>query len=512
MPISPLRSSPLRLAALLVPLCLLPLACDGGKPQPPPTEEPPVGEDPNAVYGQRIIHRRLETGDVVALDNTGVRSTLSVLVPTGDTFETRPLVSRGVDLFQFDNVPQGPYYLKRGTDSYVITEHRQLNLDEYLLGREGVVTVPEPIPVTLSVDGLAPMDAYQDFSAVAPNAGAVGVLSLSSAPTPGGTSLTGQSAVYQSAFGRQEIIDGTRGDRLYVLQRLRRAAGSFNYFAAARSLTLTNALLRSDGQASLVSGTFSELTPRQLTLDWRRSSFEAHRAAVHPLAVSLPESSVRHSLILAPAVGGLEEGVVGYAGELLSGNLPASSQDVTLALEYGNPYPTRWGVVASVVHRYQVPVRLPSQGLSGTLGVSLREQAELSVFASRPVEARLSPPTQLQVDGAYAQDERTLGSLTPLFTWEPPTQGTADVYELRIFRLSPSPSGDVVKAETVATFLTAQRRVRVPPGVLQAKQAYVVRIGAMRTPGMDLTQAPYRADSLVDTSLAEALTSVLSTP
>lgn len=508
MPISDPRSPPLRLAALLVLICLLPLACD---PEPPPPAPPPAEEDPNAVYGQRIIHRRLETGDAVAPDNTGVRSTLSVLVPTGDTFEVRPFAARDVDTFQFSNVPQGPYYLKRGTDSYVITEHRQLNLDEYLLGREGVVTVPGPIPVTLSVDGLAPMDAYQDFSGVAPNAGAAGVLSLNSAPTPGDTSLSGQGAVYQSAFGRQEIIDSTKGDRLYVLQKLRRTAGSFNYFATARALTLTNATFRSDGQASLVSGTFNELAPRQLTVDWRRSSFEAHRAAVHPQAVSLPESSVRHSLILAPAVGGLEKGVVGYAGELLTGNLPASNQDVTLTLEYGNPYPPQWGVVASVVHRYQVPVRLP-QGPSGTLGVSMKEQAELSVFASRPVEARLSPPTQLQVDGAPAQDEHTLGSLTPVFTWEPPTLGTADVYELRIFRLSAASAGDVVKAETVATFLTAQRRVRVPSGVLQPKQAYVVRIGAMRTPGMDLTRTPYQADSLVDTSLAEALTSVLSTP
>jgi hypothetical protein len=510
MPISTLRSRPLRLPALLVSICLLTLACD---PKPDPSVLPPPPDDPNAVSGQRIIHRRLETGDVVALDNTGVRSTLSVLVPTGDTFEVRPLVARDVDTFQFGNVPQGPYYLKRGTDSYVITEHRQLNLDEYLLGREGVVTVPGLIPVTLSVDGLAPMDAYQDFGVLAPNAGAVGVLSLSSAPDPGGTSLSGWGAVYQSAFGRQEIIDSTKGDRLYVLQKIRRTAGSFNYFATARALTLTKAMFRSDGQASL-EGTFNELSPRQLTLDWRRSSFEVHRAAVHPSAVSLTESSVRHSLILAPAVGGLEKGVVGYAGELLIGNLPASNQDVTLTLEYGNPFPAQWGVVASVVHRYQIPVRLRPDGPSITLGVSMKEQAELSVFASRPVEARLSPPTQLQVDGAPAQDERTLGSLTPVFTWEPPSLGTADVYELRIFRLSASssPAGDVVKTETVATFLTAQRRVRVPPGVLQSKQAYVVRIGAMRTPGMDLTRTPYQADAVVDTSLAEALTSVLSTP
>jgi hypothetical protein len=513
MPLSPRCPRSLRLAALLVPLSLLPLACDPSQPPPSPPGPPPVGEDPDAVYGQRVIHRRLDTGDVVASDNTGVRSTLSVLVPTGDTFETRPLVARDAGNFQFDEVPQGPYYLKRGTGSYVITEHRQLNLDEYLLGREGVVTVPGVIPLTLSVDGLAPMDAYQDFGLVAPNAGAAGVIRMSSTPQPGGTALSGQAAEYRSAFGRQEIIDSTKGDRLYVLQKLRRASGGFNYFAAARAMTLTNATFRSDEQSTPVSGTFSEFPPRQLTVDWRRSSFEAHRAAVHPLAVALPETSVRHSLLVTPAVGGLAEGVVGYAGELISGNLPASTQDVTLALEYANPYPPAWGVVASVVHRYYVPVRLPSQGPSGTLDVSLKEQAEVSAFTSGPVQARLSPPTQLQVDGANAQEERALTSLTPVFTWEPPALGTADVYELRIFRLYASPqSPEVASTETVGTFLTAQRRVRVPPGVLEPKQAYVARIAAMRTPGRDLTQAPYRVYSLVDTSLAESLTSVLTTP
>jgi hypothetical protein len=117
------------------------------------------------------------------------------------------------------------------------------------------------------------------------------------------------------------------------------------------------------------------------------------------------------------------------------------------------------------------------------------------------------------VDGADAQADRTLSSLTPTFTWEPPTLGTADVYELRIFRLYANASTpDVARAETVATFLTKQPQVRVPPGVLQEKQDYVVRVAAMRTPGVDLTRSPYRMDSLVDTSLAEALTSVLTIP
>ncbi|WP_224247827.1 hypothetical protein [Hyalangium gracile] len=499
------------LSALLVPLCLLSLACPDETPTP--IDPPLAGEDPTAVHGKRIIHRRLETGDVSTADTTEVRSTLEVLVPTGDTFETRPAISVDTDTFKFANVPEGPYYLKRGTSAYVITSHRQLNLDEHLLGREGVVTVPAAIPVTLSVDGLAPMDAYQELDMVAPNAGAAGVLHMDTPPQPGATSLSAAGATYRSAFGRQEVVDATKGDRLYLLQKLRRSAGDFNYFATARGLTLTRVSFRPDEQATPMDGTFAALPPRPLTLDWRRSSFEAHRASVHPLAVSLPETSVRHSFILAPAVGGISEGVVGYAGELLSGNIPAASQDVTLALEYGNPYPPTWGVVASVVHRYQVPVRLPAQGAMGTIGVSLEDQAELSAFSSQPVQARLSPPSRLQVDGADAQADRTLASLTPVFTWEPPTLGTADVYELRIFRLYTTTSApDVARAETVATFLTARRQVRVPPGVLQAKQSYVVRIAALRTPGVDLTRAPYRMDSLVDTSLAEALTSVLTTP
>jgi hypothetical protein len=117
------------------------------------------------------------------------------------------------------------------------------------------------------------------------------------------------------------------------------------------------------------------------------------------------------------------------------------------------------------------------------------------------------------VDGADAQQDRTLGSLRPLLSWGQPMVGLAHAYEVRIFRLyTPASEPDVVRAETVATFLTAQPQLSVPPGVLQPKQSYVVRIGAMWTPGVDLTQRPYQLDSLVDTALAESLTSVLSTP
>jgi hypothetical protein len=180
-------------------------------------------------------------------------------------------------------------------------------------------------------------------------------------------------------------------------------------------------------------------------------------------------------------------------------------------VEYGNPYPSTWGVVGNVVHRYQVPLRLP--GTTGTVGVSLVDQVELGTFTSRPVQARLSPPTRLLVDGVNAQEERDLTSLTPLFTWEPPTVGTANAYELRIFRLYKEASAPTVTfTETVATFLTAQRQVQVPRGVLRTNESYVVRIAALYTPGVDLTKTPYRLNTLVDYALAESVTSVLHTP
>lgn len=498
--------SSLPLSALLLPLCLLSLACPGDEPSPTPP-----AEDPNAVTGQRSILRRLETGDERTVDGTGVLTSLSVLVPTGDTFETRPVIVTGESTFKFQDVPEGAYYLKRGASTFVITEHRELDLDEAVLGREGVITVAAGLPVRLSADGLAPTDANQAFEVVAPNAGAAGQLRLETAPPAGTTALAEQAAVYRSAFGRQEVIDGTRGDRLYLLQNLRHTVGNLNYQSIARVLTRTDATFRADGQATALGGTFTPVAPQQLTVDWRRSSFEALRAMVHPLAAPLGASSVRHTLILAPAPGGVAQGVVGYAGELLSGSISADSQDVVATVEYGNPYPATWGVVANVVHRYQLPLRLP--GTTGTVGASLMDQAELGAFTSRPVEARLSPPTRLQVDGNEAQQEQDLTSLTPVLTWEPPTVGAADVYDVRIFRLYTEPSEPTfTRTETTATFLTAQRQVRVPPGVLRSGQAYVVRIGAMRTPGVDLTRSPFRLNTLVDYGLAEAVTSVLHAP
>jgi hypothetical protein len=494
-----------RLFALLIPLCLLVLACKDEETPPPPTD------DPDAVTGHRTIHRRLETGDVRGPDVTGVVSTLAVLVPTGDTFETRPVISTGADTFKFENVPQGIYYLRRGTGSYVITDHRELDLDESVLGREGVVTVAADLPITLSGTGLAPLDANPDFDVIVPNAGAAGQLHLDAAPPPGSTELTQQQGVYRSAFGRQEVIDGTKGDRLYLLQNQRRTTGSLNYQTVVRALTLTELTFRADGQATPLGGAFTAVPSQPVTFDWRRSSFEVHRAAAHPLAVPLTASSVRQSLFLSPAVGGLAEGAVGYTGELLSGNIAAGAEDVSITVEYGNPYPSTWGVVANVVHRYQVPLRLP--GTTGTVGVSLKDQAELSTFTSRPVQARLSPPTRLLVDEANAQEERELTSLTPLFTWEPPSVGTPNAYELRIFRLYKEPSAPTVTlTETVATFLTAQPLVLVPQGVLRPNEAYVVRIGALYTPGVDLTKTPYRLNTLVDYALAESVTSVLHTP
>ncbi|MDC0714593.1 hypothetical protein POL68_39460 [Stigmatella sp. ncwal1] len=495
------------LTALLLPLGVSALSCGDDASSPPPS-----GEAQDSVTGQRSITRRLETGDTRARDTTGVIDSLSVLIPQGDAFETRPVIVTGEGTFRFDDVPQDtPYYLKRGSGTYVVTGHRQLDLDEYVLGREGVVTVTAGLPVTMTVEGLAPLDARPNFEMVAPNAGAAGLIVLESEPPAGSTQLTGQPGHYRSSFGRQEVIDETRGDRLYVLQSQSNTSGDLNYRSITRALSLTQTTFQTNGQATPLAGTFQPVAMKEATVDWRRSSFEVHRAAVHPLAVPLGTSSVRHTLILAPAPGGVAQGVVGYAGELLSGSILAASQDVKATVVYGDPYPATWGVVANVVHRYQLPLRL--RGTTGTVGASLVDQAELQAFLSRPVEARLSPPTRLQVDGRDAQQEHDLTSRTPLLTWEAPSVGTANVYDVRIFRLyKESGEPDFTYTETVATLLTAQRQVRIPPGVLQPEQAYVVRIGAMLTPGVDLTRSPYQLNTLVDYAVAETLTSVLHAP
>ncbi|HEX8439122.1 hypothetical protein [Archangium sp.] len=500
-----------RLTALLAPLSLLSISCGGETPEQNQPEQNQPEQAQDVVTGQRALHRRLDAEDVRTMDEAGL-SALSVLVPVGGSFETRPVIATGQGTFKFENVPPGPYYLKYRDTGYILTEHRELDLDEYFLGREGVTTVETRLPVTLSVDGLDPLTELLFLGLVTPNAGASGIFEVDSSVSPGVTSLSDAPALYQSDYGRQESIDAAKGDRSYLFQSLLHASNGVDYMSVARARALSEVTFRMDGGTSRVSGTLDVLPPRQVTIDWRRSSFELFRSAVHPLAVSLPTRSVRHNFHIMPAAGGLSKGWVGYSGELALGSIPASAQDVSFEVEYGNPYPSTWGVMANVYHNYQLPLRLPGT-TSGSVTAALIEQAELGRFLSGPVLARVSPPTLLQVDGLNAWEERDLASLTPVFTWAPPTLGTPDVYEVRILRLFTRPSDPTrTSNELVANFFTQGRRLQVPPGVLQSGQTYVVRIAAKVTPGVDLTRSPHRVKTLVDYSSAEAFTSLMRAP
>ncbi len=500
-----------RLTALLAPLSLLSVACGGEEPNPPEQPEQNQQQAQDVVTGQRAIHRRLDTEDTRTVDDAGL-SGLSVLVPVGGSFETRPVTLTGQGTFKFENVPQGAYYLKHGQNRYVVTEHRELDLDEYILGREGVTYVDSLLPVTLNLDGLDPLTELLSFSLVTPNAGATGTIDVDSSVSPGVSSLTNAPGEYRSDYGRQELIDAAKGDRSYIIQSLPHASNGFNYQSIARARTLSDVTFRADGEPSRVSGTLSPVPQQQATIDWRRSSFEFFRSAVHPLASTLSTRSVRHNLNIMPAAGGLAKGWVGYSGELVIGSIPPSAQDVSFQVEFGNPYPSTWGVMANVYHRYPLPLRLPGT-TSGTVTASLVEQAELGRFLSGPVQARVSPPTLLQVDGLNAWEDRDLASLTPVLTWGPPAVGTPDVYEVRILRLFTRPSTpDMTLNEVVANFFTKGRRLQVPPGVLQSGETYAVRIAAKVTPGVDLTRSPFRSNILVDYSSAEAFTSLLRTP
>ncbi len=315
-----------RLTALLAPLSLLSISCGGEEPNPPE-------QNPDVVTGQRAIHRRLDTEDLRTVDDEGL-SALSVLVPVEGSFETRPVIATGQGTFKFENVPQGSYYLKYRQTGYVVTEHRELDLDEYILGREGVTFAETPLPVTLTLDGLDPLTEMLSFGLVTPNAGATGTINVDSSVAPGVDSLSDAPGEYLSDYGyaRNELIDAAKGDRSYIFQNLPHASNGFNYSSLSRARTLSDVTFRADGEASRVSGTLNPVPQQQATIDWRRASFDFFRSAVHPLAVSLSTRSVRHNLNIMPAAGGLAKGWVGYSGELLMGASPRAPRT----------FPSRW--------------------------------------------------------------------------------------------------------------------------------------------------------------------------
>ncbi|NMO22286.1 hypothetical protein HPC49_37560 [Pyxidicoccus fallax] len=408
--------------------------------------------------------------------------------------------------FTVAGVPRGARYSLWVGDLYVSGTERELDLSREYLGRPDAAVPSEPTALTFNVDGLTPWrtgDTLQLFSGGAATALFDVQDSFEAGPLSEGDTRLQGALVDFSAQPFGTLIDGTRGDTALVTRLSAKVSGDKSYQAVTQVFRPAPFTMVA-GQETVIQGSFQDVPQRELLVyDYRTSSFDTHLADVHPRAVPSATRASLFTVSVAPYTA-----KHGYYATAIPDVLAAPLEEGRpVPMTYGNPYPRDWPLVISFARYSSVAFSLNgtqpwvATGMFGTT-------AELSGSPYQRIEPLMSPVRDIRVDGVSADDDQALGSLTPTLRWAPPAVGRPGNHLVTFFRLTED--GTRTRIQGTVTFMTAERELTVPPGVLVPGAAYVARIQSLREGNVDLSRYLFRQD--FPNAYAYAFTGILHAP
>lgn len=494
-------------------LAFLGLGCD------PEVKDPPPVENDTSVR-VRSVERYHTANGVVERPADFTTSPVELFVLEGGTFRSIPGAPGSAGEFEFQDVPDGTYYIKRGS-LYTITSARRVDLGNHRLGRAD----QEPIPSTssrpqawLDIDGLEPWPSADEqnlagLELVSGEVDVTGSLGTGSVLGLGQTSVEGRSVSFNNLVAALPYrFEQARGDRAWVNQFMPRGAGTLPDGSTQRYSTVVRSLylppFSFDGSGYLpVSGTFQSLPMKEFSLDWRLSAFTSQAAAAHPAAsISYTNFSIY------PAAHGLDAaGWVGYSGELLTLDMPDNhSSDFSGQLVYGNPFPSTWGEVASggvsFVVEYTVPGATEPLGYSANLSVTDRASA----LSGQPLQPRILQPRAMKIDGGDASESRPLALGSHVISWQPPASGQVSAYRMRLMQYQVESGWARRKGLVTFAVTPGVTSVQLPADVLKPASYYLIELSAVSIPGYTVEDAGSLYS--VPYAVADTLSGLLSTP
>ncbi|MBU8898848.1 hypothetical protein DRW03_10535 [Corallococcus sp. H22C18031201] len=467
---------------------------------------------------------RFHTAVGVALrQETVVPESVELLIPEGVGFTRMSGTAVEGGGVRFTGVPSGAHYLRAGS-LYLLGDATHVDLGVNRVGRsDAVYSAFGDAPAQVNLVNLEPWQDYRSSNApgtsVQLTSGDVDLYAPSDfgmdTPPAGQTFVLSRDGhIFSNTGYTLPILDADKGDRLYVNQLNTLDAGTLPdggplaYTSVVSSVRMGAFSFTPDGTTPMpVTGVMQPVPQSAFSLEWRLPEFTQWASAVNPQAVaSTPYLSVY------PVVHGLQDGWVGYSGELMSLTMPrGASWSVARRLSYGNPYPSSWGVIGSSTYSFRTPTPVILEGSgqpyypSGTLTVV----DTLDNFIAGPVVPRISPPRELTIDGVSAYLPRAVGATSPVLSWLPPVLGTPTAYRAAFYKLSGT---DYPQARLRVVVPGSVTQFRLPPNVLEPGSLYFVKLTADGSPHYEPWRSPNVSGELLPIFTADTFSASFTTP
>jgi hypothetical protein len=406
-------------------------------------------------------------------------ATIGAFAPNGaGGYTFLPGTGTSSGTFTIPNVPRGFYLLQFGA-LYLWTKNTTVDADYNSGDRSDTVQADQNTTVTFDLTNL---HAWQDtdfFEMVCPNNGSFDNF----VGTTGQTTLTGTFPYLGS------LSVGSEGDQYYLIQLITQNVGGLPFFAAGRYLAPPK-FNQAQGSDTPINGKLKTVP--------QTNKFEANINGADLAAQALaanPNATLDATVIALDVYpGSLAKGentstpdLVGY--DFVNNPLLTTNGDLG-PVSYGNPFPSKkWPLFD--LYQWQSYTLYTAPGATNSAPIfasAIGYDAKLPTSANpiKPLVGVLSKPS---IDHKNFFADHTGVGTTPTLKWSPPSVGKATFYAVQIFQVANN--GGNTTTTLIARLITQRASLLIPKGLLSAGQAYVFKIRAWYTPGINFAKTPF---------------------
>lgn len=496
-----MRGSSRILASLLSGLALTlgMTACPSPEPTPPDAgtqvdagTEADAGTDAGTlaeVSGRRARVYLTDTGEVQVPVDLSAAPPQALVLEDGGTFVTYPGEGRADGTFTVPNVPAGTYYLRIDPTMFVVTNLREVDLSAPVLGRPGASTQPADAGAAEMVFELSNLRSWQATDSITLFSSNANVPRFRLTPSISNGATSG-SFTY-TVRATQPLIDSSQGDRVILTQLASRTATlegtgeTLPYRSVSHGAEAPAPFQMRVAEKQTTALGMTEQTPLTAPMHWDLAAYKNLAGSVNPRATAVTQLLV-FDVLPTP----LSYGYFTTVPRLIEIAQPPTSPEMRTTLAYANPYPSSWNPVGVMESRYQVLYTLPGTTTPGAVFASISDADTLAAFTSRKIAPQFGPVGNPRIEGKDAFQPITLTTPTPELTWTPPSSSPDMHYIVFVHELSVQGSATV--SRLVGSVRTGRPGLRLPPGLMSPGHTYVIVFDSNTTPGLDITEKPFR--------------------